>query len=67
MASLTGCSPKVVVKTEYREVKVPIKCSVTRPSRPAYNPDPVLGVVDILEYCEKLEVLLRGCTEGDKK
>jgi hypothetical protein len=52
-----------VTRIEYRELKVPVRCNVTMPPRPAYNPDPVLGVVDILEYAEKLEALLKACTE----
>lgn len=65
-AAFTGleCSPKVMVKTEYRDVKVPVRCNVSAPARPQYNPDPVMGVVDLCEYAEKLELLLKTCTEG---
>jgi hypothetical protein len=64
--AITGCAPKTVTKIEYRDVKVPVRCDVTVPPRPAYNPDAVTGVVDILEYAEMLEALLRACT-GDAK
>jgi len=57
-----GCSTKVVTKIEYRDVKIPVRCDVTVPERPAYNADPVMGVVDILEYVETLEALLKACT-----
>jgi len=59
-AVTTGCS-KVVTKIEYRDVAVPVRCDVAVPPRPAYNADPVMGVVDILEYAETLEALLRAC------
>jgi len=57
----SGCTTKTVTKIEYRDVKVPVRCDVAIPPRPAYNPDAVMGVVDILEYAEKLEALLRAC------
>jgi len=53
-----------VTKIEYRDVLVPVRCNVTIPPRPTYNGNPVMGVVDILEYTEKLEALLKACTEG---
>jgi len=59
-----NCAPKTVTKIEYRDVYVPVRCNVSIPPRPAYNPNPVLGVVDILEYTEKLEVLLNTCVGG---
>jgi hypothetical protein len=37
------------------------------PARPAYNPNPALGVVDILEYVETLELLLHNCADGTGK
>jgi hypothetical protein len=46
-------------------VYVPVKCNAPVPERPAYNPDPVMGVLDILEYVEKLELIIKACT-GDK-
>jgi len=57
-----GCAPKTVTRIEYRDVYIPVRCEVQMPPRPAYNPDPVMGVVDILEYTEKLELLLKTCT-----
>jgi hypothetical protein len=45
-----------------------VRCDVTVPPRPTYNADPVMGVVDILEYAETLEALLRACVgEREKK
>lgn len=55
----------MVTKIEYREVKIPVRCNVSTPPRPAYNGDPVIGVLDALEYAEKLETLLRICTKGE--
>jgi hypothetical protein len=65
-AVFTGCAPKVVTNTVYKDVYIPVRCNVTPPPRPQYNPNPVLGVVDILEYVEKLELLLKTCTEGNE-
>jgi len=53
-----------MTKVEYRDVKVPVRCEVHIPPRPAYNDDTVMGIVDILEYTEMLETLLRVCVEG---
>ena len=62
--TVSSCAPRTVTKTEYVEVKVPVRCSVTIPPRPPYNPNPVMGVIDVLEYTEKLETLLKICTGG---
>jgi len=43
---------------------IPVRCNVTAPQRPAYNDNPALGVVDVLEYAETLEALLKICVEG---
>ena len=64
-AGIMGCAPKVTTKIEYRDVYVPVKCNAPVPEKPAYNPDPVMGVLDILEYVEKLELIIKACT-GDK-
>ena len=66
--AFTASCARTVIKTEtvtvYRDVKVPVRCDVSVPERPRYNGDPVTGVVDLCEYAEKLEGLLRICTEG---
>jgi len=54
-----------VTKTEYRDVLVPVKCNAPMPPRPAYDGDPVMGVVDLLEYTEKLELIIKACTGSD--
>jgi len=51
----------VVARIEYRDVLVPVRCNVAVPPRPAYNPDAVMGVVDLCDYAERLEVLLKKC------
>lgn len=56
-----------MTKVEYRDVLVPVRCNVAVPPRPPYNPDTVMGVVDICEYAEKLEALLTICAEGKKE
>lgn len=52
-----------MTKTEYRDVSVPVRCNVTIPPRPIYNGNAVMGVVDVLEYTEKLEALLKACVD----
>ena len=68
-AIFTACAPKTVTKIEYRDVFVPVKCNAPIPQRPEYNADPVMGVVDLLEYVEKLELVIKACTgiETNKK
>jgi len=63
MVTAASCSPKIVTKTvvEYRDVYIPTKCNVTIPTRPEYRHDAVLGLVDLLEYIEKLEALFGAC------
>jgi len=60
-----SCAPRAVTKVEYRDVYVPVRCNVSIPPRPGYNADPVMGVVDLCEYAEKLEMLLHTCTKGE--
>ena len=60
----SGCVPRTAIKTEYRDVLVPVRCGVVMPPRPSYNPDPAAGVVDLCEYAERLEILLKVCVEG---
>jgi hypothetical protein len=55
---------RTVTKIEYRDVYIPVRCNINIPDRPAYNPNTVMGVINVLEYCEKLEVLLKTCTGG---
>ena len=64
-AVFLSCAPKVVTKTEYRDVYVPVKCNAPIPPRPMYDGDPVMGVVDLLEYTEKLELIIKACTGSD--
>lgn len=62
-----NCAPRIVTKVEYRDVLVPVRCNVTTPPRPKYEGDPVMGTISILEYVEKLETLLKVCTEEPGK
>jgi hypothetical protein len=64
-AVFMGCGSKVVTRVEYRDVMIPVRCNVAVPPRPTYNPNQVLGVVDMLEYVETLELLLHNCAGGE--
>jgi hypothetical protein len=61
---INSCAPKVITKVEYREVKIPVKCSADVPRRPQYIGSPVDGVLTLMEYCEKLEALIKVCVES---
>lgn len=56
-----SCTPKIVTITEYKEVKIPVKCNFEMPKKP----EPIKNAVEmnllILKYVEELEVTLRSC------
>lgn len=57
-----GCATKVV--TEYKEVRIPIKCTATMPQKPEAV-DPVsLWLADIISYAMELETALKQCIGG---
>ena len=65
MMSLNGCSSvKPVVVT--KEVMVPVKCEAEIPERPSKVNSVIRNVASIVEYTEKLEVIIDTCVV-DKK
>lgn len=58
---LLGCAPKVEYVTQYKEVKVPVKCEFQKPVRPKRTGDLILDVASNLQYIEQLEATLRKC------
>lgn len=65
MFSLNGCSgvkPAIVTK----EVLVPVKCEAEIPERPTKVNSITRNVASIVEYTEKLEVIIDTCVV-DKK
>ncbi len=59
--STWGCASKERVITEYKTVKVPVKCAVELPRRPEPAADPVEMNFLILHYAEELETAIRSC------
>ncbi len=61
---LSGCAEKqerIVYKTVYQDVYVPVKCDAQTPARPQPEANPALATVDIIEYARELEVAFRVC------
>lgn len=60
MFSLSGCSTvKPVIVT--KEVLIPVKCEVEVPKRPTKVDSITRSVASIVEYTEKLEVIIDSC------
>lgn len=58
----SGCASKdVVVKTEFKDVYIPVKCEVKLPPKPKYNPLNLQSVKDIAKYYEIVELELKRC------
>ncbi|WP_170000594.1 hypothetical protein [Campylobacter sp. RM9328] len=61
-----GCAPaqNPAVITQYKEIAMPIKCEVTLPAKPVYDPSNPQSLKAVLVYCRKIEHLLKGCING---
>lgn len=57
-----GCGEKVIEVP--KEVYVPVKCKVERPTPPYDTGDPVLNNTNILIYTEVLKTDLDFCVDG---
>lgn len=58
----TGCSSvKTAIVT--KDVYIPVKCEVDIPPRPVKVDSTSRNVISILEYTEKLEVIIEACVE----
>lgn len=58
-----GCSskPQVIVKTQYQEVVVPVKCLTQMPLKPTYRVDDLNSATELAKYYNEVEILLQGC------
>lgn len=56
-----NCAPKQQIITEYKEVKIPVKCFTTPPKKPEPIKDAVEMNLMILRYAQELEAALRSC------
>ena len=57
----SGCATKERIVTQ--EVYIPVKCQATKPVRPTKTNSYERNILNILEYTEKLEVLVDKCVE----
>ena len=66
--SLSGCAKQEpLIRTEYKDVLVPIKCKVSRPAKPKFDPDNMQSAVELAKYYETCEALLKECVDvGDR-
>lgn len=62
-AYLPGCAKPAepVYMTVYNDVLVPVKCEVDMPVRPLPADNPVVCMLDILQYAQELEITLKIC------
>lgn len=58
-----GCSskPEIIVKTQYQEVVVPVKCLTQMPHKPTYRVDDLNSATELAKYYNEVEILLQGC------
>ena len=61
-----GCSAKkeLMIKTEYQEVKVPIKCPLKVPKKPRFNND-LSSAKRLSAYYLEVEYIAKSCTSGE--
>jgi len=66
--SLSGCAKQEpLVRTEYKDVLVPIKCKVSLPAKPKFDPDNMQSAVELAKYYQTCEALLKECANvGDR-
>lgn len=60
---LVGCStktPEPIIRTEYVEVKVPVKIKLYRPDRPKYSSSDTTPtyLLKLIEYTSRLEIII---------
>jgi putative lipoprotein len=63
MVLFIGCSA-TNSQTPIQKVYVPVKCDVTIPKKPFFNPDDPQSLKLILIYYLQIENLLKGCVNG---
>lgn len=66
--SLSGCAKQEpLIRTEYKDVLVPIKCKVSLLAKPKFDPDNMQSAVELAKYYETCEALLKECAGvGDR-
>ena len=66
--SLSGCAAKpAMVRTEYKDVLVPIRCKVSLPAKPKFDSSNMQSAVELAKYYQTCEALLKECANvGDR-
>ena len=65
---LSGCAAKEpIVRTEYKNVYIPIKCEVKIPAKPKFDPNNMQSALELAKYFQTCEALLKECAGvGDR-
>lgn len=64
--TLAGCAskdPQVIIKTEYKDVFVPIRCINKMPVKPKYDYENMQSAKELMQYYKTCEELLKGCAD----
>ena len=66
--SLSGCAAKpAMVRTEYKDVFIPIRCKVSLPAKPKFDSSNMQSAVELAKYYQTCEALLKECANvGDR-
>ena len=66
--SLSGCAkPAPLVRTEYKDVLIPIKCKASLPAKPKFDSSNMQSAVELATYYQTCEALLKECVDvGDR-
>ena len=62
-----GCSkPRVIYKTEYKEIKVPVVYKIEKPNRPVFKSTDTTPIylLKVLEYTQILELIIDEHNKG---
>ena len=66
--SLGGCAkPAPMVRTEYKDVLIPIRCKVSLPAKPKFDSSNMQSAVELAKYYQTCVALLKECANvGDR-
>ena len=62
---LIGCSKEPIIRTEYKTVNVPVKCTEAMPSKPRYIKGNLKSARDLMAYYKKCELILINCIKDN--
>lgn len=63
IAGCAKCEP--IIKTEFRDRLVPVKCDVTLPAKPSFDASNPSSAARLELYYKEVEQLLRGCAKDE--